>query len=220
MEVYALYMTSHPWFMTSQHSIQFISLLYRISNWIYLKTHPLHLFIHTQIIDHITPIVCVITQAQYAWHHVNTYDIKSTLYDITPRYDIHIICIHIITPRIPVIASTVPELFLTVYCLEHFCNMCDIKPLYIWHHMISLWYHNNFYWLQKTVFMTSYPQYSWIQTHCIRHDTHYTCDITATVTMTRHLQCFWHGTQCIWDLTCWMNDNTTTVSDMIPNLSV
>ena len=72
----------------------------------------------------------------------------------------------------------------------------------------------------KTVFMTSHPQYSWIQTHCIRHDLHYTCDITATVTMTRHVQCFWHDTQCIWDLTRWMNGNTMTVSVMIPNVSV
>ena len=163
MEVYALYMTSHPRFMTSQHSIQFISLLYLISNWIYLTTHPLNLCIHTHIIDHITPTMCMITEAQYAWHHVNIYDITSTLYDITPRYDIHIHCIPVITPRIPVVASTVAELLLTVYWLEQVCNMCDIKPLYVWHHMYSMWYHNHFYWHQKTVFMTSHPQYSWIQ---------------------------------------------------------
>ena len=163
MEVYALYMTSHPRFMTSQHSIKFIRLLYLISNWIYLKTHPLHLCIHTQIIDHKTPIVCMITQAQYAWHHVKTYDITSTLYDITSRYDIHIHCIHVITPRIPVVASTVAELLPTVYWLEHVWNMCDIKPLYVWYHMYSMWYHNHFYWHQKTVFMTSHPQYSWIE---------------------------------------------------------
>ena len=30
MEDYAMYMTSHPRFMTSQHSIQYISLLYLI----------------------------------------------------------------------------------------------------------------------------------------------------------------------------------------------
>ena len=65
MEVYAMYMTSHPRFMTSQNSIHFISLLYLISNWIYRTTHPLHLCIHTQIIDHITPIVCMITQIHW-----------------------------------------------------------------------------------------------------------------------------------------------------------
>ena len=144
MEVYALYMTSHPRFMTSQHSIQFITLLYLISNWIYLTTHPLHLCIHTMIIDHITPIVCMITQEQYAWHHLNTYDITSTLYDITPCNDIHIHCIHVITHGIPFVASTVAELLPTVYWLEHVCNMCDIKPLFVWHHMYSMCYHNHF----------------------------------------------------------------------------
>ena len=163
MEVYALYMTSHPRFVTSQNSIQFIILLYLISNWIFLTTHPLHPCIDIQIIYHITPIVCMITQAQYAWHHFNTYDITSTIYDITPHYDIHINCIHVITPRIPVVASTVAELLLTVYWLEHVCNMYDIKLLYIWHHINSMWYHNHFYWHQRTVFMTSHPQYSWIQ---------------------------------------------------------
>ena len=75
----------------------------------------------------------------------------------------------------------------------------DIKRLHSWHHIHNI------------------PEY---RTDCIRHNIHYTCDITATVTMTRHLQYFWHDTQCIWDLSRWMNDNTTTVSDMIPNVSV
>ena len=94
------------------------------------------------------------------------------------------------------------------------------NPLYVWHHMNSMWHHNCSLWHHKTVFMTSHPQYSWHHTHCIRHDTHSTCDITATVIMTRHLLCFWHYTQCIWHLTWWMNGNTRTVSDMIPILSV
>ena len=84
MEEYALYMTSHPQFMIYQHSIQYISLLYLISNWTYLTTHPLYLCHHTQFIDHITHILCMITQAQYAWHHMKTCDITSTLYDSTP----------------------------------------------------------------------------------------------------------------------------------------
>ena len=163
MEVYALYMTSHTRFMTSQHSIQFISLLYLISNWIYLTTHPLPLWIHPQIINHINPILCMITQAQYTWHYVNTYYITSTLYDITPHCDIHILCIHVITPRMPVVASTVAQLLLSVFWLDHVCNMCGIKRLYVWRHMNSMWYHKHFYWHQKTAFMTSHPQYSWVQ---------------------------------------------------------
>ena len=117
MAHYALYMTYHPKFMTSQHSIHYISLLYLISNWLYLIAHPLYLCHHTQIIGHITPIVYRKKQAQYVWHHKNTYDTTSTLYDITPRYDFHTHCTHVITARIPVITSTVTELLLTVYWL-------------------------------------------------------------------------------------------------------
>ena len=64
MAQYALYMTSHPRFMASQHSIHYINLLYLISNWLYLRAHPMYLCNHTQIIDHIIPIVYMITQAQ------------------------------------------------------------------------------------------------------------------------------------------------------------
>ena len=117
MAQYALYVTSHQRFLISQHSIYYISLLYLISNWLYITALTLYLCHHTQIINHITPIVCMITQAQYVWHHMNTYDITSTLYNITPRYDLHTHCIHVITPRIPVIASTVAEILLTVYWL-------------------------------------------------------------------------------------------------------
>ena len=123
MAHYALYMTSHPRFMTSQHSIHYISLLYLISNWLYLTTLPLYLCHHTQIINHITSIVHMITQAQYVWHHTNTYDITSTLYDIMTWYDLHTHCIHVITPRIPVITSTA-----AVYWVYHICKMRDLKP--------------------------------------------------------------------------------------------
>ena len=49
MAQYALYMTSHPWFMISQHSIHYISLLYLISSWLYLTAHPLYLCHHTRL---------------------------------------------------------------------------------------------------------------------------------------------------------------------------
>ena len=96
--------------------------------------------------------------------------------------------------------------------------MCDIKPLYVWHHMNSMWHHNLSLWHNKTVFITPRLPYSWHQTHCIPHDIHSTCDITATVTMTRPTMfltlytgymisymvnewqqndCIWHDTQCI-----------------------
>ena len=79
MAQYPLYMISHPWFITWQHSIHYISILYLIANWLYYTAHPLYLWHHTQITEHITPIVCMIIQVKYAWHHMNTYDITSTL---------------------------------------------------------------------------------------------------------------------------------------------
>ena len=117
MAQYALYMTSHRGFITSQDCIHYISLLYLISNWLYFTTHSLYLCHHTQITDHITLIVCMITQVKYAWHHMDTYDITYTLHDITQHCEIHTHCINVITPSIPVIASTVAELLLTVYWL-------------------------------------------------------------------------------------------------------
>ena len=78
------------------------------------------------------------TQAQYVSHLTNTYDIISTLEDIIRRYDLHTNCIHIITPRIPVIASTAAELLLQ--CIEYTqCAICVISnTLYVWHHMNSM----------------------------------------------------------------------------------
>ena len=70
----------------------------------------------------------MITQAQYVSHLTNTYDNKSTLYDITPWYDLHIHCVHVITLRIPVITSTAAELLLTVDRVYHICNMYDLIP--------------------------------------------------------------------------------------------
>ena len=75
----------------------------------------LYLCHHTQIINHITHTVHMTTQAQYVSHLTNTYAIISTLDDIIPRYDLHTHYIHVITPRIPVIASTAAELLLTAY---------------------------------------------------------------------------------------------------------
>ena len=65
MAQYALYVTSHPQFMTSQHSIHDIKLLYPTSHRLYLTARPLYLCHQTQIIDHTTPILCMITQPQY-----------------------------------------------------------------------------------------------------------------------------------------------------------
>ena len=118
---------SHPVTSLTLH-VSLSLVIYLISNWLYLTALPLYLCHHTQIINHITHIVHMTTQAQYVSHLMNTYDITSTLYDITPRYDLHTHCIRLIRPRIPVITSTAAELLLTVYWVYHIWNMCDLKP--------------------------------------------------------------------------------------------
>ena len=217
MTQYALYMTSHPRFMTCQHSIHYISLLYLISNWLYLTTLPLYLCHHAQIINHITPIIHMITQAQYVWQHKNTYDITSTLYDITPWYDLHTHCIHVITPRIPVIASTAAEL----QCIEYSTSSIFViskkicmasYEFYVTSQQLTKTSQDCILDITATLFMILPPLY--MTSHTLYLWPH------SPVTMKRRLLYFWHYTQCICHLTWWMNDSVMTVSVVIANVSV
>ena len=146
------------------------------------------------------------TSYEYIWHHIHSLRHHTSLWHSHILYSCHhtqdachrIHCSWAITYRV---------------WIMHICNMGDIKPTIC---MTSY----EFYVTSQKLFMTS--------KHCIHDITSTAHDITyillvnirATVTMTRHLLCFWHYTQCIWHLTWWMNGNTTTVSDMIPNVSV
>ena len=76
------------------------------------------------------------------------------------------------TENLTYVASTVAELLFTVYWLEHVCNMCDFKPLYVWHHTYSVWYHNHFTDIKRL--------YSWHHTPCIKHCTHCIFVITTS----------------------------------------
>ena len=211
MAQYSLYMTSHPLFMTSQYTIHYISLLYLISNWLYMTALTLYLCHHTQIIYHITPIVCMITQAQYVWYHMNTYDITSSLYDITLRYDLHTHCIHLITPRIPVITSTAAELLLTVYWVYHICNMCDLKPsicvasheFYVTSQQLIKTSQDCIHDITPTVYDITYTLLLTSQP-CNDEKTPTMFLILYSVYMTSHMvnewqchDCIWHDTECI-----------------------
>ena len=123
------------------------NLLYLTSHRFYLRAHPLYLCHHTQIIDHTTPIVCMITQPQYVWHHINyiCHHIHSLWYHTTLCLHSH--CIHVITPRTPVIASTVAGPILIGYWLYHTYYICDMKPTTC---MIS----QEFYMTSHSLFMT------------------------------------------------------------------
>ena len=190
----------NPGFMTSQHSIHYISLLYLISNWLYLIALPLYLCHHSQIMNQRTPIVCMITQAQYVWYNTNTYDITSNLYDITPWYELHTHWVHVITPRIPVIASTAAGLWLTVYWVYHIYNMCDLKPticmasyeFYVTSQKLVKTSQDCIHDTTATLFMISPPLY--MTSHTLYLWPH------SPVTLEKHLLCFSHYTQCIWNL--------------------
>ena len=87
--------------------------------------HSHYAWHYTQCIFDITHKVPMLWREVYLCHHslyiydtiCTAFGITSTLYDITPCYDIHTNCIHVITPRTPVITSTVAELLLTVYSI-------------------------------------------------------------------------------------------------------
>ena len=128
MAQYALYMTFHERFMTSQHSTHDIkAIILHLTPIISDSTSTVSLSSH-QIIDHTTPIVGMITQPQNVWHHMNYiwYHIHSLWYHTMLWLHTH--CIHVITPRIPIITSNVAGPLLVVYWLYHNYYMCDMKP--------------------------------------------------------------------------------------------
>ena len=136
MAPYTLYMTSHPHLMTSQHSTHDIkAMISHLTPIISESTSTVSLS-YTQIIDHTTPIVCMITQPQYVWHHINYiwHHIHSLWYHAMLWHHTH--CIHVITPRTPlastvhdrtVMASTVAGPILRVYWLYDTYYMWDMK---------------------------------------------------------------------------------------------
>ena len=132
MAQYALYMTSHPRFITSKHSTHDIKaiishLTYLTSHWLYLTVHPLYVCHHTQIVDHKTLIICI-SEPQYIWHHRNYmwHRIYSLWYHSMLWH--HSNSIHVITTRIPINASIVVGPLVIVYWLYRTYYTCDMKP--------------------------------------------------------------------------------------------
>ena len=113
---YQLYLTSNTRCRDNTTTISEITTSICVSVW----SHTLYWWYNSHCIYHMAPTI-------FISHLMVTYDISSTLYDITPQYDLHTHCIHVITPRIHVVASTAAELLLTVYWVYHICNMCDLK---------------------------------------------------------------------------------------------
>ena len=111
-----------------------------------------------------------VVYTQYVWHHLNYIwpHFHSLCYHTTLWH--HTFCIHIITPRIPVIASTVAGPLLIVYWLYHTYYMCDIKP------PICGFYMNSIYstGILCDITLTLYDKailYSWHHIHSIHDST-------------------------------------------------
>ena len=122
-----LYMTSHPRFMTSQHSTHDIkAMIYHLTPIISESTSTVSLSSHPDFRSY-NPHFCMITQPQYVWYHINCIwrHIHSLWYHTMLWHHTH--CIHVITSRTPVMASTVAGPIPIVYWLYDTYYMCDMK---------------------------------------------------------------------------------------------
>ena len=170
-------------------------LLYHTSHRLYLTAHPLYLCHHTQIIDHAIPIVCMITQPQYVWHHMNYiwHHIHSFWYHTMLWHPTH--CIHVITPRIPVITSTVAGPLLIVYWLYHTYYICDIKPT------ICITSHEFYVTLILTLTLYDITiLYSWLHIHSLHDSIPTLSDITYCTLATLQPLYLWQDTSYVYDI--------------------
>ena len=128
MAQYALYMTSHPRFMTSQHPTHAIkAIISHLTPIISDSTSTVSLSSHPDYRSY-NPHCMYDNQPQYVWHHMTYiwHPIQSLWYYTTLWHHNH--GIHVIIPRVPVIASTVAGPLLIVYSLYHTYYMCNMKP--------------------------------------------------------------------------------------------
>ena len=206
-------MTSHARFMTSQHSIHYIILLYIIWNWLYLTAHPLYLCHHTQIIDLITPITCMIIQEQYIWIHMTLFMISH----------------HAMTSHTLHSCHHTKDTWHRIHCSQTFTYSLLIIPqlLYMWHVLHCM---HDIIWIlltsqplfmtsqdcihdiTSTLFMTSNSLYMTSHTLYLWHNSHSNYDNTATIFLT--LYSVYMTPQILNE---WYQK---TVSDMISNVSV
>ena len=219
MAKYALYMTSHPPFITSQHS-----------------THDFKVISHlTLIISDSTSTVSLSSYPDYQSYnphctYCNTATICMT--SCEPHMTSHplfLISHHAMTSHPLYSCHHTQDTCHCIHCYwtNIYSVLIILHLIYVWHenHYIYdirnfIWQHTHSLWHNNSIFFTSHPLCSWQHTHYIWHHILHTCDTTATESMTRHLLCLWYHTLYIWHLTWCMNDNTTMVSDITLTVSV
>ena len=139
MEDYAMYMTSHPRFMTSQHSIQYISLLYLIklnisdnTSSASLYSHPDYRSYNPHCVYDNTGTICM-TSCEYIINHIYSLWYYTTLWHSHALYSCHHTqdtchCIHCswaITYSLLIIACLQHVLYQTTICIIIWI-LCDI----------------------------------------------------------------------------------------------
>ena len=187
--LFALYKTSHPHFMTSNHRVYVITqnILYIVST-VSVSSHPPYWWYHTNCISEITSAIIhdiisiVYNITATIWHHNHCiHDIRFLTYDITSR-------VYVISSPIPVTSQTLC-LWIYVNCIYHQTHSAKtIQPLYL----------------------KSQPPYLHLCDH-----THYIDDITHTVFMKWNLLYLCHNMPCIWHLThdLWHHNTLSITSD-------
>ena len=133
----------------------------------------------------------MITQPQYVWHHMNYlwHHIHCLWYHTTLWHHTHYI--HVIKPRIPVIASIVDGPLLIVYWLYHSCYMCDMKP--------TICKTGILYDITLTLYDITIL-YSWRLIHSIHDSTPTLYDITYALLATSQLLYLWQDTSYVYDI--------------------
>ena len=165
--IFALYKTSHPHFMTSNHHLYDITpTISDPVSTVSLSSHPLFSWYHIKLIYKISSAI----------HQ----DIISIVYDMTATGSVsshpffqwyHTICMDDITCTICI----------TSYTLHKKSSYTDFMTL---HHII--------YYITCTVFMKTFPLYLTLHSLYLCHHNHSIDDLRPTVWMTSHPLYVWH----------------------------
>ena len=213
-----MYMTSHPRFMTSQHSIQYISLLYLIKLNISDNTSPVSLSSYPDyrsnnphcMYDN-TNTICMISY-EYIWHHIHSLWYHTTLWYSHTLYSCHhtqdtchrIHCSWAISYILLIRARLQNVWYQTTICMTSYEFYVISQPL-------LLTSKDCIHDITSTIFLNPDPLYPtwhtihlWNHSHCNYDKTPAMFFTWYTVYMRSHLlnewqhnHCIWHDTQCI-----------------------
>ena len=202
----ALYETSHPYFLTSDHRVYVITpTLLDIMSTLSVSSHPLYWWHHTNCISEITSTIfhdiisIVYNMTATVWHHNHCiHDIRLPTYDITSR-------LYVISSPIPVTSQKLCFCIHVNYIKYQTHGVKTIQPLYLISQppYVCLCDHPHcINYITHTVFMTWNLLYLWQNMHCIWHLTHdlwhhNTLSITSVYYISYQTHYIWQHIHCI-----------------------